>query len=32
VLAERFEAADGAIAREVGEFLAELREKGLVEG
>jgi hypothetical protein len=32
VVAERFEAADGAIAREVGEFLAELREKGLVEG
>jgi hypothetical protein len=31
-LAQRFEDADGAIAREVGEFIAELRAKGLVEG
>ena len=31
LLAERFEAADGAIEREVGAFLAELRDKGLVE-
>ena len=30
-LAERFEGPDGAIAREVEAFLAELREKGLVE-
>ena len=32
LLAQRFEAADGAIEREVGAFIAELREKGLVEG
>ena len=31
-LAERFEDPDGAIAREVTAFIAELREKGLVEG
>ena len=31
-LAERFEAPQGTIEREVGDFLAELREKGLVEG
>lgn len=31
-LAERFAAPDGAIAREVADFLAMLREKGLVEG
>jgi hypothetical protein len=31
-LAERFEDSSGAIAREVGEFIAELRAKGLVEG
>ena len=30
-LAARFEAQDGTIEREVGVFLAELREKGLVE-
>ena len=30
-LAQRFHSADGAIEREVGAFLAELREKGLVE-
>jgi hypothetical protein len=30
-LAERFEASDGTIEREVGAFLAELRDKGLVE-
>jgi putative mycofactocin binding protein MftB len=30
-LAQRFEAPDGAIEREVGAFLAELRDKGLVE-
>jgi coenzyme PQQ synthesis protein D (PqqD) len=30
-LAERFEGPDGAIAREVTAFIAELREKGLVE-
>ncbi len=32
LLAERFEAPDGAIEREVGAFIADLREKGLVEG
>jgi hypothetical protein len=32
LLAERFTAADGTIEREVTAFLAELREKGLVEG
>jgi hypothetical protein len=32
LLAERFESADGAIERDVGAFIAELREKGLVEG
>jgi hypothetical protein len=31
-LAERFEGPDGAIAREVEVFIAELRQKGLVEG
>ena len=31
-LAERFEDTSGAIARDVEAFLAELREKGLVEG
>jgi hypothetical protein len=31
-LARRFTAPDGAIEREVTAFLAELREKGLVEG
>ena len=31
-LAERFAGDGGAIAREVGAFIAELREKGLVEG
>ena len=31
VLAERFAAADGAIEREVREFLEELRTKGLLE-
>ena len=30
-LAERFAAPDGTIEREVAEFLAQLREKGLVE-
>ena len=30
-LAQRFDAPDGTIEREVGAFLAELREKGLVE-
>ena len=30
-LAERFEGPDGAIVREVTAFIAELREKGLVE-
>ena len=30
-LAARYEAPDGAIEREVVAFLAELREKGLVE-
>ena len=30
-LARRFDAADGIIEREVGAFLAELRDKGLVE-
>ena len=30
-LAQRFSAADGAVEREVQEFLAQLREKGLVE-
>lgn len=30
-LCERFEAPEGAIEREVGTFLAELRDKGLVE-
>ena len=30
-LAQRFHSADGTIEREVGAFLAELREKGLVE-
>ena len=30
-LAQRFHSADGAIEREVVAFLAELREKGLVE-
>lgn len=32
LLAGRFEAPDGAIEREVGAFIADLREKGLVEG
>ena len=32
LLAQRFKAADGTIEREVGDFLAELRSKGLVEG
>ena len=32
LLAQRFEGADGAIERDVGAFIAELREKGLVEG
>ena len=32
LLAQRFESADGAIERDVGAFIAELREKGLVEG
>jgi hypothetical protein len=31
-LAERFEGPDGAITREVEAFIAELRQKGLVEG
>ena len=31
-LAERFEGPDGEIEREVVAFIAELREKGLVEG
>jgi hypothetical protein len=31
-LAERFAAPDGAIEREVKAFIAELRDKGLVEG
>lgn len=31
LLAERFQGADGAIARDVETFLAELRAKGLVE-
>lgn len=31
-LAGRFEGPDGAIEREVNAFIAELREKGLVEG
>ena len=31
VLAQRFSAADGTVEREVQEFLAQLREKGLVE-
>ena len=30
-LAERFQAADGTIEREVAAFVAELRDKGLVE-
>ena len=30
-LAQRFNAADGTVEREVQEFLGELREKGLVE-
>ena len=30
-LAQRFQAADGMIEREVAAFLAELRDKGLVE-
>ena len=30
-LAERYHGADGAIEREVNAFLAELRDKGLVE-
>jgi putative mycofactocin binding protein MftB len=30
-LAARFSAPDGTIEREVGAFLAELRDKGLVE-
>jgi putative mycofactocin binding protein MftB len=30
-LAQRFRAADGTVEREVQEFLAELRAKGLVE-
>ncbi|HEX3059790.1 MAG TPA: PqqD family protein [Usitatibacter sp.] len=30
-LAQRFSAADGTVEREVREFIAELREKGLVE-
>jgi len=30
-LAARFESTDGAIEREVGAFLAELRQKGLAE-
>jgi putative mycofactocin binding protein MftB len=30
-LAQRFSAADGTVEREVQEFIAELREKGLVE-
>ena len=30
-LAERFAAADGTIKREVDAFVAELRDKGLVE-
>ena len=32
VLARRFASTDGAIERDVGAFIAELREKGLVEG
>lgn len=32
LLAERFASADGTIERDVGAFLAELRDKGLVEG
>jgi putative mycofactocin binding protein MftB len=31
LLAARFSASDGTIEREVGAFLAELRDKGLVE-
>ena len=31
-LAERFASTDGAIERDVGAFIAELRAKGLVEG
>lgn len=31
-LAERFVSADGALERDVRAFLAELRDKGLVEG
>ena len=31
-LAERFEASEAAIARDVEAFVAELRDKGLVEG
>ena len=31
ILAQRFQAKDGTIEREVGAFLAELRDKGLVE-
>ena len=31
-LAERFEAAESAIARDVEAFVGELRAKGLVEG
>ena len=31
-LAERFEAAEAAIARDVEQFVGELRAKGLVEG
>jgi coenzyme PQQ synthesis protein D (PqqD) len=31
-LAERFAGAEGAIESEVKAFLAELRDKGLVEG
>ncbi|HSW83886.1 MAG TPA: PqqD family protein [Usitatibacter sp.] len=30
-LAQRFSATDGTVEREVQEFIAELREKGLVE-
>jgi hypothetical protein len=31
-LKDRFDAADGAIEREVVAFIADLRQKGLVEG
>ena len=30
-LAERFDAPDGTIEREVGAFIAELRQRGLLE-